>query len=266
MAENAETQDAFLTIVNTDFQVLPPEPLVRVALGIWYECFVPDIEALNSHISFARAGYVLERLLAFHCVTSDVRREIEPLIETLGKLLEPNFIIVPKSTVLKMRDYTGDLLAYRWGLRDSLSPQIQSILPYQTRHYNHKKAAIMNLNESPSDALSRALVVLNGWGCSVSQQCSILGVSNNSLVGSHKSIPISLKLSSQQSERVGFINSIDEAIRAQFKNPENVREFMTMLNNNSPFNGRAPLSLIEDGNFEQLREISKRLWLQIYSD
>lgn len=265
MAEIGETQNAFLTVVNTDFQVLPPDPLVRLALGIWYEGFVPDIGALNSHISFARAGYVLERLLAFHCVTSDVRRQIQPLIETLGKLLEPNFIIVPKSTVLKMRDYMGDPLTHRWGLRDSLSSQIQSILPFQTRHYSHKKAANMNLNESPPEALSRALEVLNGWGCSVNQQCSILGVSNNSLVGSHKSIPISLKLSSQQSERVSFINSIDEAIRAQFKNPENVREFMTMVNKNSPFNGRPPISLIEGGNIEQLREVSKRLWLQIYS-
>ena len=265
MTENNETQDAFLTIVNTDFRVLPPEPLVRLALGIWYENFVPDIVALNSYISFARAGYVLERLLAFHCVTSDVRRQIQPLIEKLGILLEPNFTIVPKSTVLKMRDYIGDSLAHRWGLCDSLSSQIQSILPYQTRHYSHKKAANMNLNESPPEALSRALEVLNRWGCSVSQQCSILGVSNNSLVGSHKSIPISLKLSSQQTERVGFVNSIDEAIRAQFKNPENVREFMTMVNKNSPFNGRSPISLIEGGNIEQLREVSQSLWLQIYS-
>ncbi|MBR9898088.1 MAG: hypothetical protein GYB16_17170 [Gammaproteobacteria bacterium] len=264
MTENSETQDVFLKIVTTDFRLLPADPLVKLALGIWYENFVPDIVALNSYISFARAGYVLERLLAFHCVTSDVRKQIQPLIETLGKQLEPHHIIVPKSTVLKLRDYMGDPLAYRWGLQDSLSSQIQSILPYQTRHYNHKKAA-MNLYESPSDALSRALEVLNGWGCSVSQQCSILGVSNNSLVGSHKSIPISLKLSSQQSERVGFINSIDEAIRAQFKNPENVREFMTMVNKNSPFNGRSPISLIEGGNIEQLREVSQSLWLQIYS-
>ncbi|MBR9793033.1 MAG: DUF2384 domain-containing protein [Gammaproteobacteria bacterium] len=265
MIENSETQNAFLAIVNTDFQALPSDPLIRLALGIWYENFVPNLEQLDTYISFARAGYVLERLLAFHCVTSDVRTKIKPRIKTLAEKLEPYFTILPISTTLELRDNCGDPLAHRWGLRDSLSFQIQSILPYQTRHYIHKNANAtnMNLNESQNETLRRAVGGLNSWGCSVSQQCSILGISKNSLIGSQKSILISLKLSSQQSQRVQFINFIDEAIRAQFNNPDNIREFMRMPNKNSFFKGQTPISLIENGGVEQLRELSRRLWSQI---
>ena len=137
-------QDSFIHVVNTDFQELPSDGLVQLAVGIWYENFVPDIQPLETPVSIARAGFILERLLAFQCVSSHVRYRIRPIINTLAKRLSSDFVILPISTVINNRENRGDPLAHRWGLCTSIARHIQAILPYQTRHYIHRMAYTVN--------------------------------------------------------------------------------------------------------------------------
>jgi len=120
-------QDSFIHVVNTDFQELPSDGLVQLAVGIWYENFVPDIESLDTPVSIARAGFILERLLAFHCVSCHVRYGIRPIINTLAKRLSSDFVILPFSTVINNRENRGDPWAHRWGLCTSIARHIQAL-------------------------------------------------------------------------------------------------------------------------------------------
>ena len=75
-----QAQQAFNEIVQNRLTDIPSEPLVMVAVAVWYEDFVPDITGLSGINEVARAGYLLEKLMTFHCVTRDVRLSITPTI------------------------------------------------------------------------------------------------------------------------------------------------------------------------------------------
>ena len=136
MDENlSQAQQAFNKIVQTRLTDIPSELLVIVALAIWYEDFVPDITRLTEITKIKRAGYLLEKLMSFHCVARGVRLTITPAINELIRKASDHIDLLPIESVLITKQFSGDGLALRWGLTEDIHVQVQDLLPYQTRTY-----------------------------------------------------------------------------------------------------------------------------------
>ena len=133
-----QAQQAFNEIVQNRLTDIPSEPLIIVAVAIWYEDFVPDITRLTEIEKIARAGYLLEKLMTFQCVTRVVRLALTPTIEELIRKASSEVELLPKESILNLKQFSGDGLALRWRLTEDINLQVQDLLPYQTRTYSHK--------------------------------------------------------------------------------------------------------------------------------
>ncbi len=134
-----QAQQAFNEIVQNRLTDIPSEPLVMVAVAVWYEDFVPDITGLSGINEVARAGYLLEKLMTFHCVTRDVRLSITPTINELVREASSHIELLPVESILNVKQFSGDGLALRWRLGEDIHRQVQDLLPYQVRTYSHKR-------------------------------------------------------------------------------------------------------------------------------
>ena len=116
----------------------------------------------------------------------------------------------------------------------------------EAHNINHGAAFKMGVN------------ILDKWGCSVPQKLAILSLPRSTY---HRYVKNddAVSLSSDQLERLSYLANIHHALRLVFSNPDNVYGFMGMVNNNSYFNGRTPLSIISTGNFGSLYEVFKRI-------
>ena len=132
---NHSAQKAFKTLLDKRFADVPAETVREFALSMWYDGFVPDVSRFRKPEKLAKAGYLLERLLAFHCVTPSVRQNVKVKLAFLENKTSKHHEMYPLSTVLKRNRAVGDPLAERWGVKDTLKKQVQELLPYQTRHY-----------------------------------------------------------------------------------------------------------------------------------
>ncbi len=135
----SEAQQAFNEVVQNRLSDICSEPLIIVALAIWYEDFIPDITQLTRINEIARAGYVLEKLMTFHCVTRDVRLSITPTINELIREASSHIKLLPIGSILNVKQFSGDGLALRWRLREDIHRQVQDLLPYQVRTYTHNR-------------------------------------------------------------------------------------------------------------------------------
>lgn len=131
-----QAQQAFNEIVQNRLTDIPSEPLVMVAVAVWYEDFVPDITELSGINEVARAGYLLEKLMTFHCVTRDVRLSITPTINELVREASSHIELLPVESILNVKQFSGDGLALRWRLGEDIHRQVQDLLPYQKRAYD----------------------------------------------------------------------------------------------------------------------------------
>lgn len=120
-------------------------------------------------------------------------------------------------------------------------------------------------NATPSDTrrmgivgLKTALAIMEKWGCSADQQQAILRLPKATYY-KYKSVPESARLDKDQLTRISYLLNIHQALRIVFENPENVYGFMRMQNHNPYFHGRAPLHVIESGDFAALYETFKRI-------
>ncbi len=68
-----------------------------------------------------------------------------------------------------------------------------------------------------------------------------------------------LQLTEEQLHRASLVLDMHASLRTLFMNPENVKRFMTMPNNNEPFAGRAPLELIASGDIGELIRVQGHL-------
>jgi hypothetical protein len=68
-----------------------------------------------------------------------------------------------------------------------------------------------------------------------------------------------LQLTEEQLHRASLVLDMHASLRTLFMNPENVKRFMTMPNNNEPFAGRAPLDLIASGDIGELIRVQGHL-------
>jgi hypothetical protein len=117
---------------------------VNAAKEVWYSDSNVESEVkafLKYHsddIERRRAAYLLERLTRFSCV-SDTR-----VLETLNALelfahSTPKQDVVPQ-TMVSLRN-RKDELAVSWGLAESLGLKIQTLMPFQARHYQAEQHA-----------------------------------------------------------------------------------------------------------------------------
>ncbi|MCG7639703.1 hypothetical protein MHN02_20525 [Alteromonas sp. CNT1-28] len=130
-------QKTFNEIVDKNLEDASSESIKTLALAIWYENFIPDVSLVCDPQHTQRAGYLLERLLAFHCVAPVVRENLREAVHQLEIMVSKRLEMPPLSSVINNNRLPGDPLAKRWGLQESLKTHIQSLLPYQTRHYIH---------------------------------------------------------------------------------------------------------------------------------
>ena len=104
---------------------------------IWYEDFVPDITQITEIKEVARAGYLLEKLMTFHCVTRPVRSALRPTVDELIRKASNYVELLPMESILNLKQFSGDGLALRWRLQENIHLQVQDLLPYQVRTYSH---------------------------------------------------------------------------------------------------------------------------------
>ncbi|WP_434569688.1 hypothetical protein [Pseudomonas sp. Z3-8] len=118
--------------------------LVSAATAVWYSNL--DLTSttqafLGRHteeIEIRRAGYLLERFTRFSCVTDARASDVFKALEVFW-LSTPKQAVTSKSQVaLRKR---RDELALSWGLSEGLGLKIQTLLPYQTRHYEAQQRA-----------------------------------------------------------------------------------------------------------------------------
>lgn len=115
------------------------EALVSLAHEVWYEHSSVDSELRlflardPDEVAARRVGYLLEKLTRFPCATDDRAVETLTALALLSKRFPRQDELDPPEGV-RLRDLR-DELAVSWGVNEGLGPKIQTLLPYQTRHY-----------------------------------------------------------------------------------------------------------------------------------
>ena len=138
-SSESRSQIVFLEVIEKDLSEANSESIKALALAIWYENFVPEVASICDLQQVTRAGYLLERLAAFHCVTPVVRQSLKEKIKFLEVIASEEMQLLPLSYVVNNNRTLIDPLAQRWHLSDSFRVHIQSLLPYQTRHYKYNR-------------------------------------------------------------------------------------------------------------------------------
>jgi hypothetical protein len=140
-------------LVQTPLSQVEDELLIRLALDFWYTSI--DLEAeirlfLASQPKLEniyRAGYLIQRLTRFTCATDG---RVSEALDALRLLKKPQ--IFDNKPVGDRGNGRVDVLAREWGLSEGLGLKVQSILPYQTRHFEATQRAPMigsAVEESP---------------------------------------------------------------------------------------------------------------------
>jgi hypothetical protein len=115
------------------------ETLVSLAHEVWYEHSSVDSELRlflardPDEVAARRVGYLLEKLTRFPCATDDRAVETLTALALLSQRFPRQDELDPPEGV-RLRDLR-DELAVSWGVNEGLGPKIQTLLPYQTRHY-----------------------------------------------------------------------------------------------------------------------------------
>jgi len=108
--------------------------------------------------------------------------------------------------------------------------------------------------------LSAAVGILDKWGASTEQVCSILRVSRSTHTrAKQRAVGWSVSMDSDQMQLISFVLNIHAALRVIFDNPKNFYGFVSMSNSNEFFNGRTPLEIMVQGDMISLYETYRRI-------
>ncbi len=108
--------------------------------------------------------------------------------------------------------------------------------------------------------LCEALGILEKWGASKEQTCTILRIPRITFNRAKQRGPDwSVSLDSDQMLRSSLVMNIHEALCQVFENPRNVYGFPAMPNNNAFFNGRSPLEIMSQGDMGSLYETFRHI-------
>jgi hypothetical protein len=123
---NLEQQ--FKKILDSPLATLSLNDFKPIALGIWYENYTPNLDNLHPY-QLQKAGYLIDRLMRFNCV-SDTRSRI--LFQLISDIPTTLLNTTPLSLNMNVES-----LARKWNLNEDISHLIQPLLPFQSRHYIH---------------------------------------------------------------------------------------------------------------------------------
>lgn len=108
--------------------------------------------------------------------------------------------------------------------------------------------------------LRTATAILKKWPASTDQACRILRISRRTHgLAQKQDHDWSVRLDSDQMERISIVLNIHSTLRLVFDNPENVYGFPAMTNRNEFFNGRSPLEIMAQGDMISLYETFRRI-------
>ena len=89
-----------------------------------------------------KVGDIIERLLAFNCVTSSTRVAIKPIFDRLIEISIDHIETLSIEAILKQPEFSGDRLTKRLRLDEDLHLCTQTLLAYQTRIYAQGKRSL----------------------------------------------------------------------------------------------------------------------------
>jgi hypothetical protein len=121
----------FRHTISSSFTHLSAAEFKPIALAIWYEVYTPNLDGLQPD-ELRKAGYLVDRLMRFNCVSDDRKLELMKLVQDVKHNLH---LSNEMPTVLS--SVNVEPLARTWYLREDISHVIQPLLEYQTRHYTH---------------------------------------------------------------------------------------------------------------------------------
>lgn len=135
---------ALNVLVKSPLNQADDAALVSVAKAVWYSNSNLESEVsafLRQHtneVEVRRAGYLLERLTRFACVSDSRVSEAFSALELFSRST-PKQEVKPQIAVsLRTR---RDELAVIWGLSEGLGLKAQTLMPFQTRHYEAEQRA-----------------------------------------------------------------------------------------------------------------------------
>ena len=115
----------FIKVISTSFSNIEMEELKTIAIALWHKNYLPSISNLDS-LQKKRAGYLIDRLMRYNCVSKSQKLELLSLVKILHNNLTPE---------ISATNFNVESLAMRWGLDEDISDLMPEILQYQTRHY-----------------------------------------------------------------------------------------------------------------------------------
>lgn len=101
---------------------------------------------------------------------------------------------------------------------------------------------------------SAVAILFEHWKISEAQKIAILDFDSCANLVSFFNSPSTFNWSPALEQRLSLILNIHAKLRLLFSNPNNVYGYMTMVNKNSPFNGRKPIELASQ-NLEGLNTV-----------
>ncbi len=107
--------------------------------------------------------------------------------------------------------------------------------------------------------LRAAINILDRWGASVKQACSVLNISLRTYTRAKSAEDADCAVSLDAMQRISLVLNIHRVLRLIFDNPDNVYGFIRMKNDNEFFNGRAPIEVMAQGDIVSLYETFKRI-------
>ncbi|AZV25450.1 hypothetical protein CT157_05405 [Pseudomonas syringae] len=126
------------TLVRSPLDQADGVALVNAAKEVWYSESNLESE-VKTFLAFhcdeterRRAAYLLERFTRFACVSDNRVVETLHALELFTHSTPKRNVTPQKAVSLRNR---CDELAVAWGLKESLGLKVQTLMPFQTRHY-----------------------------------------------------------------------------------------------------------------------------------
>ena len=119
----------FFKVTKKGLALASTEEVVRLALSLWHERFLPSFSGMDLEEK-RTAGYMVDFLSRFECVDQEQKLRLRELADAAKQEL-------PRRT----SQSRVDSLARDWGLDNDLRPFTKALLPYQTRHYRRSRAS-----------------------------------------------------------------------------------------------------------------------------
>ncbi|AWM94168.1 hypothetical protein DJ564_26995 [Pseudomonas sp. 31-12] len=135
------------TLVKSPLNQADDAALVSAAKAVWYSSsnLANEVSAfLSGHsdeVEVRRAGYLLERFTRFSCVSDSRVLETFNALELFAYSTIKQDLKPETAAPLRRR---RDELAASWGLSEGLGLKAQTLMPFQTRHYEAEQRAVLS--------------------------------------------------------------------------------------------------------------------------